>query len=177
MNKRYYFFWILIGLLTISGCKKDDDSDTSAEGEFFTAFIPPNLEFQGGVDPDYIRAIVYDKPDWIEMEVDAYRGRNPHDKIIINIKGYTGPGTYVNKKDGSLPRAEFSKLIVLGSVCCTCAPLWEDSVGTVTITSDDKEFVEGTFSFDCITYRDIDLGVISNGRFRAKYDFVETTDY
>ncbi|MCO5286327.1 MAG: DUF6252 family protein [Chitinophagaceae bacterium] len=92
----------------------------------------------------------------------AIAGTGSDGQINIGITGYTGPATYsVSDKaimtyaTTTMPIEAWSANMVIGE-------------GSVTITKDDDNYVEGTFSFKAFSSGGASSKTVTNGKFNVK---------
>ncbi len=174
--KKFITVVFFTGSLILVSCNKDDEVGQTADGEFFTAVVDGNIDFSGGTSPDYIHANVWDEVEGLLFEVNAYEGRSPHYIMRITILGYEGPGTYTRRPDTILP-VVFAIREPRSGPGSGCGTWHDESKARVVITSDDKNYVEGTFTFECADHTGTFPKKITEGRFRVKYNYVENSNY
>jgi hypothetical protein len=147
--------YLLFLTMVVFSCTTNNDTDPSDEGDFFTAKVD-------GVD----WAAFAGPPDtvaWNEAHTGliVIQGSDSNGlAITMNIMNYTGTGTY------DFTTAGFIQFVQGTTGAWACNSVL-GTTGSVTITSDDGNIIEGTLSFVGKNANDNSTKTITEGSFRA----------
>lgn len=147
-------------LLWVSCASNDDNPDGSEGGEFLTAKV------NGTNFSSFEDSIGASIGTGGAGDVLAVQGSNTGgDYIRINLTSYTGIGTYtIGNSITNVSSIAYGSVTPLGAWTST----FDIGNGSVEITDDNSDFVEGTFSFTGINNSDNTTKNVTEGKFKAK---------
>jgi hypothetical protein len=171
--RRMKITWIrllfALTLLLVFSCKSDDDLNTDDDGEYLTALIDGTTRFEATTSPNnFIKANVTLGALGPKLKVFGHFNDNDHEEMVILIDNYSGAGSYT-AGDTINPVVMYldytRRNISYGAY---------DNVGqgSINITTDNEDFIEGTFNF--IGINGVSELQVTQGRFMALYDFKAT---
>lgn len=164
-NSMYVLFLFAAVAFTACSNSDDDAGDNNNNGgngngaaEFLTAKVD-GADFEAAQDPAVIVAAT------VANGVLAVQGgQNDGQTIRATINGYDGPGTYETGNNIANPN---SLMYVTISPVASWMSTFDIGSGTLTVTSDDGETIEGTFSFEGYNAEDMTTKNITEGSFKA----------
>lgn len=160
-----------IGVM-LHSCKKDEtkpnnnNNNTTDTNFYFTAKID-------GVDWAADKSttnLYYEIPHANFLSIFASMATVTDGFFLVNISGYTGAGTYIIGGSGNNSYGRYTT----GTVANNSYSSWkaEDpgsaTTGTVVITKDDANILEGTIVFDGYSEEKKTTKTITDGKFRIK---------
>ncbi|MCH9659391.1 MAG: hypothetical protein K0U54_00620 [Bacteroidetes bacterium] len=167
--------------LAITACSKDDDNNGDADGggqggagdEYFRASVDGNAF---AADTDLATLIGGSLVTNNGMTVLSAQGStNSGDFINFNILNFNGPGTYVTADDLTNPNG-----MMYGELQGQTVNGWVSNgiiaisgairPGEITVTAQDDNGAEGTFSFEGYNGTDETVKTITNGEFKVVFD-------
>lgn len=167
--KKITYVMFLFAAVAFTACSSDDDGDNNNGGngngngdgnasEFLTAKID-GTDFEAAQDPAVIVAASIGNG-----VLSIQGGQNDGQTIRATINGYDGPGTYTT--GDNLANVNQLMYVTLTPVA-TWMSTFNIGSGTLVVTSDDGEVVEGTFSFEGFNAEDNTTKNITEGSFKA----------
>lgn len=169
-----------IAMICIAGftsCSKDDDNNGGDDGNFyFTAKIDGN-DFSADMSNPTFTSIHKYHAESISISAMKDAANPGAGGFLININsGYSGTGTYTVGVGGE---EENYARYMTGSMATSNLNSWAAETGngssannvgtgTITITADANNIVEGTFSFEGYNNADQTTKQITAGKFRMK---------
>ena len=170
---------LLIFILTILGsCNRDDQDDSKNTNDtfYFTTKID-NVDFSGDLsNPATFGAFKY-HAGTLTISIPKDVNSPSSGAFLLNIlSGYNGSGTY---KVGIGSTGNNYARYSLGSMATNNLKFWSAETGssstsntigtgTITISSDTNNIVEGTFQFSGYSNEDATTKQFSEGKFRLK---------
>ena len=156
---------LIVAVILFTSCSKNNNDDnennnSNGTGEYLTAKID-GTNFEAAQSPAVIVSATISNGVFI-----VQGGNNEGDTIRATIYEYNGTGTYttgdnINNTSSlsfiTLPANSWMSTFDIGS-------------GTLNVTLDDGEYVEGTFSFEGYNAADQTTKNVTNGKFRAKLE-------
>lgn len=169
--KKITYVMFLFAAVAFTACSSDDDAaannnengngNGNGDGnasEFLTAKID-GADFEAAQDPAVIVAASIGNG-----VLSIQGGQNDGQTIRATINGYDGPGTYTTG-DG-LNNTNQLMYVTLTPVA-TWMSTFNIGSGTLEVTSDDGDVIEGTFSFEGFNAEDNTTKNITEGAFKA----------
>ncbi|MEM7186781.1 MAG: DUF6252 family protein [Bacteroidota bacterium] len=166
--KKSIYLFLLCASVVFTACKKDDDNNDEGQNnqnnggtEFLTAKVD-GVDFEAAQDPAVIVGAT------VSNNVLAFQGgKNNGETIRGTINDYNGVGTYVTGNDISNPN---SLTYLTLTPTATWISTFNIGSGTVEVTFDDGNTIEGTFSFDGFNAQDQTTKSVTQGNFKAVID-------
>ena len=162
------FFAMFILITHLFSCNQDDSDGTSngASEEFLTAKID-GASWSASTDYDTTEAIISISGN---ITVLAFQGSdNNGNAINLSLPNYTGPGTY-KTGDSLVNTSQIMYVTINPSVASWMSNLASAALnltpGTITITTDNGEQIEGAFSFDGYDGTSKTIKKITEGKFK-----------
>ncbi len=164
--KKSIYLILLSTAVMFTACNKDDDNNDQGQNnqqnnngaEFLTAKVD-GVMFEAAQDPAVIVSAS------IGNSVLAVQGgKNNGETIRATINNYTGVGTYLTGNDISNPNS--LTYLTLNPVASWMST-FNIGTGTLEVTFDDGETIEGTFSFEGFNAQDQTTKTITEGNFKA----------
>lgn len=150
-------------VIAFSACKKVKDKDYISAEIDGAAFYMDNTDSNGLASSTSEYGFIGAKPTLAKIvfiKVHNIDGT----QISINVdSSYTGEGTYSLTAGGSHAWCS------IGGSIWSCQSIYPASSGTLTVTSETSNSIEGTFEFTGACYSDCDNGPIkhiANGKFK-----------
>ncbi len=164
--KKSIYLLLVVAAVAFSSCNKNDDNNDEGEQnnngtEFLTAKVN-GVDFEAAQDPAVIVAAT------VSNNVLAFQGgKNNGETIRGTINGYNGVGTYLTGNDISNPNS-------LVYLTLTPVASWMSTFnigsGTVEVTFDDGNTIEGTFTFEGFNAQNQTTKTVTQGNFKAVID-------
>jgi hypothetical protein len=164
-KKSIYLLLVITGV-AFSSCNKNDDSNDEGEQnnggtEFLTAKVN-GVDFEAAQDPAVIVAAT------IGNNVLAFQGgKNNGETIRGTINGYNGVGTYLTGNDISNTN---SLMYLTLTPVASWMSTFDIGSGTVEVTFDDGNTIEGTFMFEGFNAQNQTNKTVTQGNFKAVLD-------
>lgn len=165
--KKSIYLLLLCTAVVVSSCSKDKNNEEEENNqnntgtEFLTAKVN-GATFEAAQDPAVIVAATVGN-----NVLTFHGGKNNGETIRGTINGYSGVGTYLTGNDISNPNS-------LGYVTINPVATWMSTfnigTGTLEVTLDDGNTVEGTFTFEGFNAQDQTTKNITEGQFKAVID-------
>ncbi|MDC8003129.1 DUF6252 family protein [Aureisphaera galaxeae] len=169
-------FLFLLSTLIIS-CSNDDDAGdsgtTGGGGEAFSAKID-GADFAASTNPATLIGGTFTTTNGTSL-LTGQGSTNNGDFINFSIIDFNGPGTYTTGDNISN-----TNQIQYGELVGQTANVWASNLasasvgglqaGEITITSQDDNGAEGTFSFEGYNAADMSTKMISEGQFKISFD-------
>jgi len=148
--------YLLLVIITLFSCtSNNDETDPNGGEDFFTAKID-GVDWAAFTGPPDTVAWNEAHPGLIVIQGSDSNGH----AITMNIINYSGAGTY------DFATAGFIQLVEGLNGAWACTPVL-GTTGSVTITSDDGDVIEGIVSFVGKNANDNSTKNITEGSFRA----------
>lgn len=164
------FLLLVLFSLTLSSCSKDDDENASGDGGGeMTANISGVGSFKSF--PASSNAVKQTIASTSTMLVVQGTNSDGHG-ITMTIMGYTGEGTYdftfgpVNSSSAIYTKTDVNNPMDTQS---WSSQYMTGSTGTITISEETEQGVEGTFSFKGKNGNDDTIKTISEGKFNVNF--------
>lgn len=151
-----------------TACNKDDDNNEEGQNsqnnngtEFLTAKVD-GVMFEAAQDPAVIVAAAVSN-----NVLTIQGGKNNGETIRGTINGYSGVGTYLTGNDISNPN---SLTYLTINPVASWMSTFNIGSGTLEVTFDDGNTIEGTFSFEGFNAQDQTTKTVTEGNFKAIID-------
>lgn len=155
MNVLKRIKYVLLITVVLFSCTSNNETDPNSGDDFFTAKVD-GVDWAAFVGPP-------DTVAWNEAHagIIVIQGSDSNGHAItMNIMNYNGVGTYDFTMAGFIQFVEG----ITGAWVCNAT---SGTTGSVTITSDDGNIIEGTVSFVGKDVSDNSTRTITEGSFRA----------
>ncbi len=161
--KKLTYLVVMISLITFTSCSKNNDNndDNNSGGEEYLTAKIDGANYEAAQSPAVIVSATISSGIFV-----LTGGNNNGDTVRATINGYTGTGTYTTGDNINNTNSLSYITLPANSWIST----FDIGTGTLNITLEDGEYVEGTFSFEGYNAMDQTTKNITNGKFRAKLE-------
>ena len=155
---------LLLFFLAFMACNHDDGQDVSKSGEEFSADVAGVGTVSASKDFDTVAGT---KISAAGATIIALQGTDNSGKgFMLRLSTYTGAGTYSLGFGNIANTATYIGGTSMGEQYSTA---YQGTSGSITVTSDNNEVIEGTFEFVGKVNNTSSAVTVSNGKFKVKF--------